>query len=111
MDGKDRKILLYLTEKNVASEAAVINETFKGLELSKEEYVKRLQLLQGKDFIRYERPFGNGAFVYITEKGRRSLKPFLIKTKEYLASNILEILTLLITATSLVLYLYFQGLL
>jgi hypothetical protein len=60
-----------------------------------------LQALQRKDLIRYERPFGNGAFVYITEKGRDFLKPFGKKLISYIKSHILQILTLLIAATSL----------
>lgn len=103
MDEIDKKILTYLTEKDIASEAAVINETFKGFEISKEEYVHRLQALQKRDFVRYQRPYGNDAFVQITEKGRYALKSFLKKVLEYLAGHILEILTLIITAVSLIL--------
>ncbi|HAE36766.1 TPA: hypothetical protein DCX66_03635 [Candidatus Nomurabacteria bacterium] len=103
MDDIDRKILNYLTEKDWASESAVINETFNGFGISKEQYIERLKVLQGKDLVRYERPYRNGAFVRITEEGRKKLKPFLNRTLNYFKSHILEILTLLITATSLVL--------
>lgn len=92
MDNTDKKILEYLTEKDVASEAAVINETFKGFDISKEEYVQRLKTLQTKGFVRYERPFGNGAFVYITEDGRHAVKTFPRKVQEYLTKHFLEIL-------------------
>lgn len=92
MDNTNKEILEYLTEKDVASEAAVINETFKGLDISKEEYVHRLKALQIKGFIRYERPFGNGAFIYITEEGRQAIKPFAHKTQEYITKHFLEIL-------------------
>lgn len=103
MNDIDKKILNYLTEKDWVSESAIINETFNGFGISKEQYIERLKVLQGKDLIRYERPYGNGAFIRITEDGRKNLKPFFKRTLNYLKSHILEILTLLITATSLIL--------
>lgn len=84
MNSIDKKILVYLSEKDVASESAVINETFKDFNLSKKEYIDRLTALQKKDYIRYERPFGNGAFIKITEKGRTSIKSFLVRFNENL---------------------------
>ncbi len=101
MDGTDKKILKYLTEKNKASEGAVINETFQELGVSKEEYIDRLKILQIKDFIRYERPFGNGAFIYITENGRYALEPFPYKVWGYITHHFLEILIFLATVLTL----------
>ncbi len=103
MDQIDHKILSYLTEKDKASEAAVINETFKGFGIEKEAYVKRLEKLQQKDYIRYERPFGSGAFIYITEKGRYALKPFCKKIREYAAKHFLEILVLIVAVLTFIL--------
>lgn len=101
MDNTDRQILTYLSEKDWASEAAVINETFKGLDISKEEYVNRLQALQRKDLVHYQRPFGSGAFVRITDNGREALKSFSKRIASYLVAHVLEILTLSVAAVSL----------
>lgn len=95
MNDINRKILSYLTEKDKASEVVVINETFNDFGISKEEYTKRLKELQTKDFIRYERPFGNDAFIYATESGRSAVKPLSRRIKEYVSSHFLEILILL----------------
>lgn len=96
MDSTNKKILGYLTEKDKASESAAINETFKALGVSKEEYSRRLRSLQAKGYIRYEHPFGNGAFIYITENGRFAMRPFLQRTREYLTGHFLEIIILII---------------
>lgn len=101
MDNTDKKILTYLSEKDWASEAAAINETFKGFDISKEEYVNRLQVLQKKDFVHYQRPFGSGAFVRITGNGRGALKPLGKRVVRYLVTHILEILTLSVAAATL----------
>lgn len=101
MDNTDKKILKYLTEKDKASEGTTINETFQELGVSKEEYANRLKTLQTEDFIRYERPFGNGAFIYITENGRYALQPFSNKVWWYITHHFLEILILLATILTL----------
>ncbi len=101
MDNTNRKILEYLTEKDKAAETAVINETYQDFGISKEEYIGRLKTLQTKEFIRYERPFGNGAFVYITETGRSAIKPLLQTIREYTANHFLEILIFLTAVLTL----------
>lgn len=100
----DRDILLYLSEKNWAGESSVINETYRDFNVSKEEYINNLKVLQKKDFIRYERPFGqSGAFVSITEEGRRALVVWYKRMTRYVLEHILEILTLIVTVISLML--------
>lgn len=97
----DKKILKYLAEKDKASESTVIDETFKDFSLTREEYAEHLKSLQNRDLLRYERPFGSGASLYITEKGRFLIKPFSQKITQYVEGHLLEILTLLITALTL----------
>lgn len=100
-DKIDKKILSYLSEKDWASEAAVINETFKGFDISKEEYVNRLERLSQKDLLQYNRLFGSGAFIRITQKGRDRLKPVYQKILQYLATNWVVLATLLVTIATL----------
>lgn len=101
IDKTDKKILSYLSEKDWASESAVINETFKGLGISKEEYVNRLGKLYKRDLLQYNRPFGSGAFVRITEKGRESLKTTSRKVTTYFVENWIVLTTLIITIATL----------
>jgi hypothetical protein len=103
MDKKDRKILTYLTEKETVARSAVINETFSGFGLTKEEYMGRLENLQKRDFIHQIRPVGDQPFIRITEHGRNALKPLLKKEVEFLERHILEILTLIVATVTLVL--------
>lgn len=100
-DRTDKKILSYLSAKDWSAEHAVVNETFKDLEISKEEYVTRLQKLSKRDFLEYNRPFGSGPFIRITDKGKSHLESRSERILKYLLKNWIVLATLIVAIATL----------
>lgn len=92
MDEIDRKILDYLSSKEVIAWGAMAHETGITGEIIEQHLSKDSPLIE-KDYVRIIWPAGNPKFATITERGRRALWPIRKHAVRFLAENWLIIVT------------------
>src|SRR6266481_9559631 len=92
MDGTDRKILFYLSRKEVVAWGAIANETGITGEVIEQHLLGNSPLVE-RDYVQIIWPVGNTKYATITDRGRRALWSTRKHIIRFLTENWLIIVT------------------